>query len=71
MEMWYMNRLFCYKEKILLFLEEEGCFDAFISTPCESSQQVEASFWCREKTYTNKYLTGMQILFGYACEYLH
>lgn len=71
METWYMNRSVCYKKKFLLFLEEEGCFDAFISTACAFSQQVEASFWCREKTYTNKYHTGMQILFDYAYEYLH
>lgn len=39
-----MNRLVCYKKKIQLFLEEERYFDAFISTACELSQQVEPLF---------------------------
>lgn len=58
MEMWYMNRSVCCKQKCLLFLEKEGCFNAFLSTACEFSQQVEASFWCRRKPYTNKYHTA-------------
>lgn len=66
-----MNRSVRYKKKkILLFLEEEGCLDAFISAACEFSQQVEASFGAGKNLYKKNH-TGIQILFEFAYEYLH
>lgn len=69
METWYMNRLVCYKKKFLLFLED--ALMLLFQLLVNLANKWRSLFGAGKKTYTNKYHTGMQILFDYAYEYLH
>lgn len=64
-----MKRMVCNKQKFS-FPEEDGCPDALYSLLVNLANKRRL-FSMQRNTDRNKYHTGMQILFGYAYEYLH